>query len=148
MSTLANNKKALFDLSILEKYESGILLTGQEVKSVRRGSMRLTGSFVSFAGGQAYLVGAHIGKYGPAGPLPDYQPTRRRKLLLTKKELRALEGKAHEKGLTVVPMAVYTQGPRIKVSIGVGRGKKKYDKRELLKRRDTEREMKRALKGG
>ncbi|OGH84423.1 MAG: SsrA-binding protein [Candidatus Magasanikbacteria bacterium RIFOXYA2_FULL_44_8] len=146
MTQLAVNKKALFDYEILEKYEAGLVLSGQEVKSVRSGHMSLKGAYVTFHNGEALLTGAHITRYKPAGPLPDYDPERSRKILLKAREVRYLQGKTQEKGLTIIPVSVYTKNHFIKVEIAVGQGRHKYDKREVIKKRDTEREMKRSLK--
>lgn len=144
--SLAGNKKALFDYEILEKFQAGLVLTGQEVKSVKAGHMSLKGTYVTFHNGDAYLTNANISKYPQAGNLPDYEPTASRRLLLRKREIRYLQGKLAEKGLTIVPLSVYTKNRFIKVEIAVGRGKKQYDKRETIKKRDTEREIKRSLK--
>lgn len=143
---IIENKKAYHDYEILDKFEAGIVLRGYEVKSVRNKNIKLKGAFVTFHKNEPYLTGAHIGKYKPAGKLPNYDPERSRKLLLKKKEVRHILGKSQEKGLTIVPLLVYTKGNKIKVEIGVGRGKKQYQKKELLKKRDIEREIKRTLK--
>ncbi len=144
--SLASNKKAFFDYEILEKFQAGLVLTGQEAKSVKAGHMSLKGTFVTFHNGDAYLTNANITKYPQAGLLPDYDPTHSRRLLLRKREIRYLQGKLAEKGLTIVPLSVYTKNRLIKVEIAVGRGKKQYDKRETIKKRDTDREIKRSLK--
>ena len=146
MSDLATNKKAFFDYEILEKFEAGLKLTGPEVKSIKNGHISLKGAYITFHNNKAWLTNAHITKYQPAGPMPDYDPTANREILLHKKELKYLQGKTMEKGLTIVPLSVYTKLRFIKVQIGVGRGKKLHDKRETIKKRDTEREMKRTLK--
>lgn len=144
--SLASNKKALFDYEILEKFQAGLVLTGQETKSVKAGHLSLKGTYVTFHNGDAYLTNANISKYPQAGNLPDYEPTASRRLLLRKREIRYLQGKLAEKGLTIVPLSVYTKNRLIKVEIAVGRGKKQYDKRETIKKRDTDREIKRSLK--
>lgn len=144
--SLANNRKALHDYEIQEKFQAGLVLTGQETKSVKNGHMSLKGAYVTFHNGDAYLTNANITKYKEAGALPDYEPTHSRRLLLRKREIRYLQGKLAEKGLTIVPLSVYTKNRFIKVEIAVGRGKKQYDKRETIKKRDTEREIKRSLK--
>ncbi len=144
--SLAQNKKALFDYEILEKFEAGLVLTGAETKAVKDGQISLKGSYVNFHNGEAYLLNAHISAYKPAGKLANYDPTHSRRLLLNKKEIRYLQGKIQEKGLTVVPLSVYTKHRFVKVEIAVGRGKQKYDKRETIKKRDLDREIKRALK--
>ncbi len=144
--TLADNRKALHDYEIQEKFQAGLVLTGQEVKSVKNGHLSLKGAFVTFHNGDAYLTNAHISKYKQAGNLKDYDPTHSRRLLLRKKEIRYLQGKSAEKGLTIVPLSVYTKSRFVKMEIAVARGKKDYDKRETLKKRDTEREIRQTLK--
>lgn len=140
------NKRARFDYEILTTYEAGLVLTGQEVKSVRAGQAKLAGAFVTFHGTDAMLTNAHITKYQQAGPLPDYDPDHSRKLLLAKREIDSLRGKSTEAGLTIIPLSLYTKGRHIKVEIGVAKGKKTYDKRETIKKRDVQREIKRTLK--
>ena len=146
MPILAENKKALFDYEILEKYEAGLALTGQETKSAKMGQINLKGSYVTFHNGKAYVLNMHINKYKAAGPLPDYDPTHTRQLLLHKKEIAYLQGKSMEKGLTIVPLQVYTKDRLIKVEIGIGRGRKTYDKRDVIKKRDIIRETNKILK--
>ncbi len=146
MPTYAKNKKALFDYDILDTLEAGLVLSGAEVKSVRNGQINLKGAFVTFHKNEALLTNAHISKYKNAGNLDSYDPTKSRKLLLKAKQIAYLQGKSQEKGLTIVPLSVYTKGRRIKVEIGVGKGKKKYDKKETKKRRDIEREAQRSIK--
>lgn len=145
MKVLAQNKKAKFDYEILDKFEAGIVLTGQEVKSIRAGKISLKGSFVVFKGEEPYLIGANIPPYQPKNSPPDYDPERARKLLLNKAEINQLIGKIKEKGLTLVPLKVYTKRARIKLEFGIGKGKKKSDKRETIKKRETERTIKREL---
>lgn len=147
MPTLAINKKARFEYQILDKFEAGIALTGPEVKSVRAERMNLTGSYVSIASGNVILVGAHIPRYPQAGLQPDYDPDRTKRLLLHKREIAKLAGKLEQKGLTLVPLSVYTKGSKIKLEFGLGRGKQEFEKRETLKKRDSDREIRRALKG-
>lgn len=146
MPILAKNKKALFNYEILEKLEAGIVLSGQEVKSVKNGHINLKGSYVTVQDEEAWLVNVHISPYKMAGPMTDYDPVRSRKLLLHKKEIRRILGKLSEKGLTLVPIKVYTKQGRIKVEIGIAKGKKKEDKRESIKKREQEREMRRMMK--
>lgn len=146
MPVYAVNKKAKFDYEILETMEAGLVLSGPEVKSIRNKQIKLTGSFVTFHGEEAYILNAHISKYKYA-TLKDYEPERSRKLLLSKKQIAYLRGKLNEKGLTIVPLSVYTKGRKIKVEIGVGRGKKQFDKKRVIKERQEKRDMKRALKG-
>ncbi len=143
---LATNDKARYDYELLETLEAGLMLTGQEVKSAKTGHMKLKGAHVTFHKGEAMLTGAHIARYPKAGPLPDYDPEHSRKLLLHKKELNRLRGKREEDGLTIIPIRAYIKGGRIKVELAIARGKKQYEKRETIKKRDLERETRRALK--
>ncbi|MDO8499387.1 MAG: SsrA-binding protein SmpB [bacterium] len=147
MPTYADNRKALHDYEILEKSEAGIVLSGQETKSVRNGQISLKGAYITFHGATAYLTNARISPYKPAGKLLDYDPEQSRRLLLHKREIAYLRGKTQEMGLTVVPISVYNSGRMIKVEIAVARGKHTYDKREAIKKRDVQREMSRAQKG-
>ncbi len=146
MSNLADNKKALFDYEILEKIEAGLVLRGYETKAAKAGHVNLKGSFVTFHGSDAFLTNAHIGLYKPAGKINDYDPTHSRRLLLKKKEIDYLRSKSQEKGLTIVPIRVYTKQRFIKVEVAVTRGKKQFDKREVIKKRDLNKEIKRTLK--
>lgn len=143
---LTENKKALFDYDILEKYEAGLVLSGQEVKSAKAGQINLKGSYVTFHDGKAFVLNMHITKYKPAGPLPDYDPTRTRQLLLHKKEIAYLQGKSMERGLTIVPLRVYTKQRLLKIEVAIGKGRKNYDKREVIKTRELKRELDRARK--
>lgn len=137
------NKRAYFDYTVLETLEAGIELLGFEVKSVRRGNVGLRASFVTLKGGELWLTNAVISPYQPQNTPAGYDPTRPRKLLLHKKEISHTIGKLREKGLTMVPLKVYNKRGKIKVEIGVVRGKKQYDKREVIKRRDIAREKQR-----
>ncbi len=147
MAVLAINKKAGFDYEFLEKYEAGIVLTGQEVKSVRQGQASLAGSFVTLnRNGEAFLTNAQVPKYKFAGPLPSYDPKHSRKLLLRKKELNYLIGKLQQSGLTLIPISLYNKNNKIKLEFALSRGKKKSDKRQTIKERETKRDIERALK--
>ena len=146
MANYAENRKARFNYEILEKYEAGIELLGTEVKSVRGGQMSLEGAFVIVRGGEAFLINANVPAYQPKNAPKDYDPLRNRKLLLTKKEMAELAGSEKNKSLTIVPISVYNKGRKIKVEIALVKGKKKFDKRETLKKRDTDREIRRSLK--
>ncbi|SNR93167.1 SsrA-binding protein SmpB [Desulfurobacterium atlanticum] len=140
------NKKAFFDYEILEKYEAGIELKGTEVKSLREGKANLRDSFVRIENDEAYLFNAYIAPYSH-GNLFNHEPTRRRKLLLHKKEIKRLLGKSQEKGLTIIPLRIYfNKRGKAKVEIALAKGKKLYDKRETIKRRDLEREAQKAMK--
>ena len=131
---------------ILEQYEAGIELLGSEVKSIRQKHGKLEGSHIIVRGGEAYIVGMTIPPYQPANTGPEYDPARNRKLLLTKKEITILSEIEGQKGLTIVPLSVYNKGRKLKVEIGVARGRKLYDKRAVLKKRDTDRDIRRTLK--
>lgn len=146
MKILAENRKARFDYEILEKFEAGMVLIGQEVKSIKLGRMSLKGSYVILREEEPYLIGANIPPYQPKNAPPDYEAERSRKLLLTKSEIKHLIGKTKQKGLTLVPLRVYTKRGKIKLEFGIGKGRKKADKRELIKKREAERELERELK--
>jgi len=146
MAVLAENKKAYYNYEILEKIEAGLVLTGQEVKSIRSGRINLAGSYVVLKNEEAFLLGANIPAYQPKNAPQDYDANRLRKLLLNKSEIRYLIGKSQQKGLTLLPLKVYTKKDRIKLEFGLGRGRKKASKKELLKKRDTDREIERELK--
>ena len=143
---LIEHKKARFDYDFLEEYEAGIELFGHEVKSLRAGQGTLDGAHVIVRGGEAFLVGMGIPPYQAANTPKEYDAERTRKLLLTKKELAALASFEGQKGLTIVPVSVYSKGKKLKLRIAVARGRKKFDKRRVLKQRETEREIRRTLK--
>jgi SsrA-binding protein len=152
MPILAINKRANFDYEILDKYEAGLVLFGYEVKALRAGNASLGGSYITFKAGhrglpEAFLINAHISLYKYASTIKDYDPTRSRKLLLKEKEINYLLGKKKEQGLTIVPLRIYTKNSFLKLEFGVGRGKKNYDKREDIKKRDLDREGRRAIRG-
>jgi SsrA-binding protein len=146
MSTYIQNRKARFDFEILETLEAGLVLYGFEVKSIRQGKGKLDGSFVKVRGGEAFLVGASISPFQVANTPKKYDPERVRKLLLSKKELAHLERQTETAGLTAVPLKLYNVGRKIKLELAIARGKKKFDKRETLKARDTKRDIERTLK--
>lgn len=145
MANYAENRKARFDYEILEKYKSGIELLGTEVKSVRLGRMSLEGAFVIARGGEAFLINSNIPAYQPKNADKNYDPLRNRKLLLTKKEIAELAGSEKNKSLTIIPISVYNKGRKIKLEIALVKGKKKHDKRESIKKRDVDREVRRTL---
>ena len=145
MQILSENKKAYYDYEILEKFEAGLVLQGQEVKSIKGGHISLSGSYVVFRQEEPYLIGAKIPAYQPKNAPADYNPERLRKLLLNKKEISLLIGKSNERGFSIIPLKVYTKNGRIKLEFGLAKGKKKYDKKEKIKKRDTEREIQREL---
>ena len=146
MSILAKNKRAYFDYDIVEKYEAGIVLYGYEVKSIKLGHISLKSSYVIIRDNEAYLLNAHVSAYQAANMPKNYDPTRSKELLLNRSEINMLIGKSKAHGLTLIPISVYTKKGKIKVSIGVGRGKKRFEKREKIKKRDTEREVGRTLR--
>lgn len=145
MASYAENRKARFDYEILEKYTTGIELLGTEVKSVRGGRMSLDGAFVIVRGGEIFLINSNIPPYQLKNSPKDYDPLRNRKLLITKKEIKELS-KNEKTALTIVPLSVYNKGRKIKLDIALVKGKKKHDKREALKKRDTDREIRREFK--
>lgn len=148
MPTLAINPRAKYDYEILDTYEAGLVLSGQEVKSAKKGRMSLKGSYVTIRNEEVWLINAQISPYQPKNVPVNYSPTHSRKLLLHKKEIKELIGKTKQKGLTLTPLRAYTKQNRIKLEFGLGRGKKKSDKREKIKKRETQRKIRRALKGG
>ncbi|MDP2944409.1 MAG: SsrA-binding protein SmpB [bacterium] len=145
MPSLAQNKKARFDYEILDKYEAGLVLYGHEVKAVRAGQVSLKGSYISVrtknGKTELYLISAMISPYKSAGPMPDYNQTRERKLLLKKGEISQLLGKKQAEGLTLVPLKIYTNHSFLKLEFAVAKGKKKYDKREAIKKREVDRNL-------
>lgn len=145
MSVITVNKRAGFDYEILETYEAGIQLSGQEVKSVKTGHVNLQGAFVVIKDNEASLLNAHIPPYQPMNVPESYDPDRSRKLLLRREELRQLIGRISQKGLTLLPLKVYTKKGLIKVEIGLARHRKQRDKRELIKKREAGREMQQAI---
>lgn len=146
MAEIARNKRAYFDYEILEKFEAGIELLGIEVKAVKSGRVSLAGAYAIIRNNQVLLVGADIPPYQPQNTPADYDSQRTRKLLLTSAEIKNLIGKTKEAHLTILPLKVYTKGRLVKIELGLGRHKKKYDKRESIKKREAEREIKRSLK--
>ncbi|MCF7834066.1 MAG: SsrA-binding protein SmpB [Candidatus Pacebacteria bacterium] len=146
MPNYAENKKARFEYEILEKYEAGIELTGMETKSVRQGKASFEGAFVIVRGGEAFLINANITPFQPKNAPENYDPLRNRKLLLTKKEIRELAESEANKSLTIVPLTMYNKGRKIKIQIALVKGKKKFDKRETIKKRETDRIIRRTLK--
>ena len=146
MTTYIRNKKATFNYEILEQFEAGIVLRGYEVKAIRTGKASLVGAYIVLKDDGAYLKGATISFYQEANTPSSYNPERERKLLLHKKELTHLEKELNTAGLTVVPISLYNKEGKIKLKIALVRGKKKADKREALKKRDTKRAIDRILK--
>ena len=147
MKVLAENKKAYFNYEILEKFEAGISLIGQEVKSIKLGHINLAGSYVIIdKNSEVFWIGAKVPPYQPNNAPADYSPERSRKLLLKKKEINYLIGKSRQRGLTLIPLKVYTKNAKIKLEFGIGKGKKEIDKREIIKKRETDKDIERELK--
>jgi len=138
-----SNRRARHEYSILEALEAGIVLTGTEVKSLRQGNANLQDSYAELRSGEVWLEGMHISPY-EHGNINNHDPRRKRKLLLQKKQIRKLIGGLKEKGLTLVPLSVYFKGPYAKVELALARGKKSYDKRDAIAKRDAERDIARA----
>ncbi len=145
MEDIAVNRTASFDYEILDTYEAGIELLGFEVKAIKSGYINLTGSFVIIRDEQAVLLNTSVPAHQPKNAPKNYDPMRTRRLLLHKKEIRELIGKTAQKGLTIVPLKVYNKKGRIKILIGLARNKQKRDKRETIKKRDIQREVRRTL---
>lgn len=137
--TIAKNKEVFYNYIITEKFEAGIQLLGAEVKAIRSGRLSLVGGYVSIKNNEAYVVGMHITHHEKSAG--KYDPARTRKLLLQKKQIRYLKQKTSQKGVSVVPLRLYTKGNLIKLEIGLGKGKRKYDKRRVLKQREDKRRL-------
>ncbi len=148
MGEISVNRRAYFDYEILDTYEAGIELLGFEVKAVKTGRINLAGAFAVIKDSETWLLNATISPHQPKNAPSDYDPSRSRRLLLHKSEIKELIGAAAQKGLTIVPLKVYTKHNRVKILIGLARHKKKGDKRETIKKRETEREIERTLKRG
>lgn len=144
MANIAENRRARFDYDISETYEAGIELRGYEVKSAKGGRFQIAGARVLIRGGEAWLVNSHIPPYQPKNMPTDYEEDRSRRLLLTKEEIKSLTGALQEKGRTLVPLRAYLKNGFIKLELGIGRQQKKSDKREVIKKRSHEREMRSA----
>jgi len=141
------NRRANYDYEILETLEAGLVLKGYEVKSIKNSKISLKGSYVTIKDNEAYLINAHISPYQPPNTPKNYDPMRSRKLLLHKNQIKSLIGKLKQKGLTLVPIKIYTKRGIIKLEFGVGRGKREVDKREKIKQRETKRKIERAMRG-
>jgi SsrA-binding protein len=142
---IAENRKAFHDFHILETFEAGVVLLGTEVKSIREGGANLRDSFARIEGGEVWIYNVHIRAYSNRG-YSDHEPTRKRKLLLHRQEIRKLIGKTVERGLTLVPLRLYFKGGKVKVAISLAKGKQAHDKREAIKKRETDRETRAAVK--
>jgi SsrA-binding protein len=144
-ASVAENRKAFHDYYILETFEAGVALLGTEVKAIREGRVNLRDSFARVEGGEIFLHNVNISPYSHRG-YAEHEPLRQRKLLLHKDEIRKLIGKTIERGMTLVPVRLYFKNGRVKVALGLAKGKKEYDKRETIKRRETDRETRAAVK--
>ncbi len=142
---IADNRKARHDYHISDVYEAGIVLLGTEVKAIREGRVNLRDSYGRIEGGEVFLHGLHVSPYSHRG-YAEHEPLRRRKLLLTKREIHKLTGKAVERGFTLVPVRMYFKRGMVKVALGVAKGKKSHDKRETIRRREVDRETRAAMK--
>jgi SsrA-binding protein len=144
-TSIAENRKAFHDYHILETFEAGIALLGTEVKAIREGRVNLRDSYASVEDGEVFLSNVNISPYSHRG-YAEHEPLRRRKLLLRREEIRKLIGKTVERGMTLVPLRLYFKKGRVKVAISLAKGKKEYDKRETIKKRETDRETRAAVK--
>ncbi|MBP1465011.1 SsrA-binding protein SmpB [Candidatus Chloroploca sp. M-50] len=143
---VADNRKARHDYTIEETFEAGLVLTGTEIKSVRAGKVNLRGSYARVFRDEVFLYEAHISPYEQSGTYFNHEPTRPRKLLLHRREIRRIDGLIRQKGMTLVPLKIYFKGRRAKIELGVARGKKLYDKREDIAKRDAQRDIERVMK--
>ncbi|MEN9938496.1 MAG: hypothetical protein RLZZ387_5075 [Chloroflexota bacterium] len=144
--TVADNRKARHDYFIEETYEAGIVLTGSEIKSVRAGRVNLRGSYARVYAGEVYLYDAHISAYEQSGKYFNHEPTRPRKLLLHRKEISRITGQIERMGYTLVPVRVYFKGRNAKIELGLAKGKKTYDKRDDIAKREAKRDIERTMK--
>lgn len=145
MKIFSENKKAGFNYEVLERFEAGMVLFGQEVKSIRTGHINLGGSYVVFNRAEPYLTGVKIPPYQPNNAGADYNEERQKKLLLNKKEIDYLMGRTKTKGFSLIPLKIYEKSGRIKLEFALAKGKKKFDKKEKIKKRDVDREVNREL---
>ena len=144
-SSIAENRKAFHDFHLLETFEAGLVLLGTEVKAIREGRVNLRDSFARVEDGEVFIYNVHISPYSHRG-YADHEPLRKRKLLLHRSEIKKLIGKTVEKGMTLVPTRLYFKDGRVKVSVSIAKGKKDYDKRETIKKREADRETRAAVK--
>ncbi|MBI5467295.1 MAG: SsrA-binding protein SmpB [Candidatus Kerfeldbacteria bacterium] len=146
MPSYATNREAHHNYTILEKLEAGVVLSGAEVKSIKNGSVSLKGSYAAIHDGRLQLLNMHVGAYKPAGHVQRYDPTRTRSLLVHRTDIDRLIGKIHSAGLTLVPLSVYSKHGLIKIELGLARGKKAYDKRQSIKKKEVQRKIGRAMR--
>ncbi len=145
IKTIAVNRKAHHDYHVLDTFEAGIVLTGTEIKSIRAGMVNLKEGYATIENGEAWLLNTHIARYDSANRF-NHEPTRRRKLLLHRREIHELARKVHAQGLTLVPLKLYLKDDRAKVELGLARGKREYDKRDAIAKRDADRDIARAVR--
>ncbi len=146
MPSYATNREALHNYTISEKLEAGIVLSGPEVKSVKLGNVSLKGSYATIHNSNLQLIGAHIGSYKPAGLNQRHDPTRTRQLLVRRTDIDRMIGHIHSAGMTLVPLSIYSKNGLIKVELGLGKGKKKFDKRQSIKKKEVSRKIQRAMR--
>jgi len=146
MNIISNNRKSSYLYNFIDKYEAGIQLKGFEVKAIREGNVNIAESYVNIKNNEIFIVGMHIGEYSHSG-YATHEPTRERKLLMHKVEISKIKSKFETKGITIVPLKLYFKKGRAKLEIALAKGKKKWDKRETIKKRDIDREIKRSMKG-
>lgn len=146
MPIYAANREATHNYAITEKMEAGIILSGAEVKAIKNGSVSLKGSYATITNNELWLLNAHIGRYKPANQNLKYDPAHSRKLLVRRSDIDRLIGKLRSEGLSLVPLSVYSKRGLIKVELGLGRGKKAYDKRQSIKKREADRKMARTMR--
>ena len=146
MNIISNNRKSSYLYNFIDKYEAGIQLKGFEVKAIREGNVNIAESYVNIKNNEIFIVGMHIGEYSHSG-YATHEPTRERKLLMHKVEISKIKSKFETKGVTIVPLKLYFKNGKAKLEIALAKGKKKWDKRETIKKRDIDREIKRSMKG-
>jgi len=148
METLAINKRATYDFEFLETFEGGLVLTGPEVKSAKASHIQLKGAFIMIRGGELWLKNALISRYEPAGQQDSYDPYRNRKILIRRRDINKLIGKINNQGLTLVPIKVYLDRNLVKVAFALAKGKKKFEKRAVIKKREIDRQIREKMKNG
>tara|TARA_B100000131_G_C17966233_1_gene552488 strand:- start:441 stop:884 length:444 start_codon:yes stop_codon:yes gene_type:complete len=146
MNIISNNRKSSYLYTFLDKYEAGIQLKGFEVKAIREGNVNIAEAYISIKNNEIFVIGMHVGEYSHSG-YATHNPTRERKLLMHKVEISKIKSKFENKGITIIPLKLYFKNGKAKLEIALAKGKKKWDKRETIKRRDIDREIKRSMKG-
>ena len=146
MNIISNNRKSSYLYTFLDKYEAGMQLKGVEVKAIREGNVNIAEAYISIKNNEIFVIGMHVGEYSHSG-YATHNPTRERKLLMHKVEISKIKSKFENKGITIIPLKLYFKNGKAKLEIALAKGKKKWDKRETIKRRDIDREIKRSMKG-